>query len=161
MNKIIAIEQAIKVSHKLKMQNKSIVLAGGCFDILHTGHMEFLRRAKLHGDVLFVMLESDETIKRLKGNQRPLNNQQHRANVLSSLESVDYIIMLMPLKNDDEYDKVVVNLKPDILATTKNDKFLKHKKRQAEKIGAKVVSVIKRIPDTSTTNLLSTFKQGV
>ncbi len=67
MNKIISTEQAIKLSEKIRNEGKTIALAGGCFDILHIGHIEYLANAKKHGDVLFVFLESDENIKKIKG----------------------------------------------------------------------------------------------
>lgn len=153
MNKILTIQQAIEVSQKLKNQNKKIVLAGGVFDILHSGHIAFLLHAKKQGDFLFVFLESDEKVKLAKGEKRPINIQQKRAAILSSLPSVDYVILLPFLKENKEYDDLVAKIKPDIIATTKDDKNIQHKKRQAEAIGAKVVEVIELIPNLSTTLL--------
>ena len=66
MKKIINIKDAIKVSQKLRKQNKTIVLAGGFFDILHTGHIKFLEKSKKHGDYLFVLLEDDKKAREVK-----------------------------------------------------------------------------------------------
>lgn len=153
MNKIIKIDAAIKLANKLKEQDKTIVIAGGCFDILHPGHILFLEKAKQQADVLFVMLESDETIKLTKGNKRPIHTQKDRALVLATLNTVDYIILLPPLKKDRDYDNLLLKIKPTIIATTTGDPKKFHKERQAKLIGINVVEVIKRVRDKSTSNL--------
>ena len=117
----IKIDKAIEISNKLRKQGKSIVVAGGCFDILHVGHVRFLQSAKKLGDVLFVLLESDKNVKKLKGETRPINSQKDRAEILSSLKSVDYVVFLPRMKSDEDYDKLITCLKPNILATTEND----------------------------------------
>ncbi len=154
---IVEVEEAIKISDKLKKQGKSIVLAGGCFDILHVGHVRFLQSAREEGDILFVLLESDENIKKFKGEDRPINSQKDRAEILSSLRSVDYVVLLAHMKSDRDYDKLITCLKPNILATTENDPGGIHKLRQATLIGANVKEVTKRFEDKSTTILRKTI----
>lgn len=154
MSKVLSIDQAIKMSQEIRNQNKKIVLAGGCFDILHVGHIEFLRNAKKEGDVLLVFLESDESIKKIKGPERPINSQADRAKVLASLEIVDCVVLLPELKSNTEYDQLVSSIKPAIIAITKGDPGKSHKDRQAEKIGAKVVEVTDTVSNRSTTKLL-------
>ena len=153
MNKIINTEEAINIAKKLREQNKSIVLAGGCFDILHVGHIAFLEKAKKYGDSLFVLLESDKSVKDKKGPGRPINSQKERAIILSALRFVDYIVMLPYIAENEKYDKIVGTIKPLYLATTDKDPYVYHKKRQAKQIGAKVVFVGKIISDKSTTRL--------
>jgi len=153
MNKIINTEEAINIAKKLREQNKSIVLAGGCFDLIHAGHIVFLEKAKKYADSLFVLLESDQSVKNKKGNNRPVNNQKARAIVLSALSVVDFIVMLRGVTRNEEYDKIVSAIKPLYLATTTNDHYVYHKKRQAKQIGAKVVYATKRIYNKSTTKL--------
>lgn len=155
MDKIVDIKQAVLVSEKLKKHNKAIVLVGGCFDILHQGHIKFLEKAKKQGDFLFVLLESDEKITKIKGKNRPINQQRRRAEVLSKLKFVDFIITLPFFKADKDYDHLVFELKPDIIATTKGDPARFHKERQAKVLKIKVVDVIKRIPNQSTTRLIN------
>lgn len=153
MNKILNTKQAIELSNKLRKQGKSIVLAGGCFDILHIGHIKFLEEAKKKGDFLFVLLESDEKVKKLKGKGRPVNSQQDRASILTSLNQVDYVITLPIFKTNNRYKEMVIKIKPDIIATTRGDPCRKQKERQAKLVKARVINVIKRVPDKSTSRL--------
>lgn len=160
MKKIIRLKDAISVSKKLRHEGKTIVLAGGCFDILHIGHVRFLERAKRRGGILFVLLESDDNVRKLKGKDRPINSQKNRAIVLSALTSVDYVVQLSNLKTDADYDKVVYQIRPSIIATTTKDPNILHKKRQANQIKGKVIRVLKRISDQSTTRLAKLIEAG-
>lgn len=153
MNNILNIEQAIKTAQRLHKQNKSIVLVGGCFDILHVGHIALLEEAKKKGDILFVLLESDETVKNRKGNSRPLQTQEERARILSSLYFVDYVVLLPNRLTDKNYDDLVIGIKPAIIATTKGDLQRKHKERQARLINSVVIDVIEQVPNTSSSRL--------
>lgn len=154
MIKIVNILDAIEISKELKDEGKSIILAGGCFDILHGGHIEFLEKAKEKGDFLFILLESDETIRKIKGTDRPINTQTQRAKVLSALNIVDYIINIPCFKTDQEYTELVIQLKPDIIATTKGDPYRQQKEKQAVLINAKVIEVIEKVPNQSTSKLV-------
>lgn len=157
MNQILSTQQAIQVSQKLQENKEKLVLTGGCFDILHMGHFALLENAKKQGNVLMVLLESDEKIKKLKGELRPLHNQEQRARMLSSLRFVDYVILLPFLETDSEYDKLIEQLKPSVIAVTENDPYEKQKKRQAKKIGAQVREVTPYIPEKSTSQLMKTL----
>ncbi len=86
------------------LQNKreKVVLAGGCFDVLHPGHVIFLQKAKKEGDILVVLLESDEKVKRLKGDGRPIHTQEKRAENLSALKVVDFVVLLPFMKENSE-----------------------------------------------------------
>lgn len=151
MKTILSLNQAGTLSKTLKAQGKTIVLVGGCFDILHLGHIIFLEKSKARGDVLVILLESDQTISKLKGQGRPINSQNHRARVLAALKSVDFVIQLPPMTADKAYDKLIFKIKPDVLATTKGDKGIFHKKRQAKMTGAKLLQVTNIIAEKSTT----------
>lgn len=153
MRKILNSEQAIETAIKLRKDGKSIVLVGGIFDILHIGHINFLQKAKEKGKVLFVLLESDKNASRLKGPNRPINTQEARANVISALEAVSYVVMLPEMKNDDDYDRLVTRLQPTIIAVTRNDKNTEHKVRQAGKINSRVISVVSQIQNQSTSRI--------
>ena len=154
MNKILNLGQAVRVSQDIRKKNRKIVLAGGVFDILHVGHIKFLKNAKKAGDVLFILLENDINVSKSKGKNRPINNQQDRAEILSELSCIDYVVALPEMKNDNRYDILISQLKPDIIATTKPDPKLKHKLRQVKLVGAELKYVIKKIRDKSTTRLL-------
>ena len=96
----------------LKKQEKKIILANGCFDILHVGHIRYLTGAKNLGDVLIVALNSDESTRALKGNGRPITTEQERIEIISDLECVDYVTLFSELNMDN----VLLRLKPDVHA---------------------------------------------
>jgi len=122
------------------------VLTGGCFDILHIGHVRFLSEAKAMGDYLVVLLESDGNVKELKGTCRPVFSQKERAEMLSALGSVDLVVLLPTMQSDSDYLDLVMDIKPDIIAVTENDPNIKNKRRQAKKVEGK----LKIIPLTKT-----------
>jgi D-beta-D-heptose 7-phosphate kinase/D-beta-D-heptose 1-phosphate adenosyltransferase len=150
MNKIISIKEAKTIAKDFKKQNKKIIITGGCFDILHVGHMKLFNESKKQGDFLFVLLENDKTVKKLKGMGRPIYPQLERAEVLANLSSIDYIVMLNEMKNNEDYDNLITDLMPSVITTTENDPQAIHNERQAKKIGAKVLYVTKRINNKST-----------
>jgi FAD synthetase len=152
-NKIVTIEQAADIVNKIKRDAKTVVLAGGCFDLLHVGHIKFLQAAKKQGDYLFILLENDNTVSKLKGPQRPINIQSDRAEILAAFSDVDYIVTLTDISSNDDYDNIVLKLKPDFIAATQNDPQIIHKQRQAALVNAKVVFVTERIKNKSTTTL--------
>lgn len=137
----------------------ALVLVGGCFDILHPGHTQFLQNAKNTGEILLVMLESDESITKTKGAGRPIHSQKDRAQKLLEIPFVDYVLLLPTLKTNEDYYEMTKRLQPDIIAVTKGDPILLHKQKQAEEVGAKVVEVIERLPNHSTTNLIDNKTQ--
>ena len=110
-NKLKTWEEITSIIKGLKNQNKKIVFTNGCFDILHSGHVQYLTEAKELGDILILGLNSDSSVKRLKGNDRPINNEQERVIVLSALFSISYIVIF----EDDTPYKLINHIKPDIL----------------------------------------------
>jgi len=159
MKQILSVQEAIRTSNKLKNQGERIVLVGGCFDILHVGHVVFLESAKKKGDILFVFVESDQKVKLIKGKDRPIHTQQERAKVLAALRFVDYVILLPFFKKDSAYDELVKKLKPAIIAATKNDPEIYHKKRSAKLSGAKVVYATSYITNVSTSRIITQLSQ--
>lgn len=153
MSKIFSQYEDLKPIEKISGEPSNIVLVGGCFDILHIGHINFLKAAKKQGHTLIVLLESDEAIQKYKGPKRPINQQKNRAEILAELKSVDFIILLKGVLTDKDYDALVKKIKPAIIATTAQDPHLIHKKRQAKLTGAKVVDVINPVKGTSTTKI--------
>ena len=93
-----------------KLTGKKIVFTNGCFDIIHVGHVRYLTAAKSFGDVLIVGLNTDESVKKLKGESRPINNQDDRAEVLLGLKAVDYVIFF----GERTAENLIAEVKPDI-----------------------------------------------
>jgi rfaE bifunctional protein nucleotidyltransferase chain/domain len=153
MKRIIDIEQAIKLSRKLRKEGKTVILAGGCFDVIHLGHIKFLEAAKKTNGILFIILESDESVRKIKGAHRPIHSQDDRARVLAGIRFVDYVIKIPELVGNDAYDKLVTRINPTTIAVTKDSTALEHSRRQAKKINAELVEVIGHIPEKSTTRI--------
>ena len=134
----------------MNQEKKKIVLVGGCFDILHFGHISFLKNAKKLGDYLIVLLESDENVKRLKGEGRPIHNQNQRKEMLESLSSVDEVHILPPISGNDAYYAIINSIQPDVIAYTQDDPIAHHKIKQAELVGARAEAIPKiNTPSTS------------
>jgi D-beta-D-heptose 7-phosphate kinase/D-beta-D-heptose 1-phosphate adenosyltransferase len=125
------------------------------------GHIVFLEKAKKLGDELVVLLESDETIRKNKGNNRPINNQENRAKMLMSLKVVDEVVKLPEMKTDEEYFNLIRNIKPSVIAITDGDKRISQKKEQAKTVGAKLVIVTKLIPQQSTSRVIEIITQDL
>lgn len=141
MNNIISFEQTKTLGEELQRQGKYVVLTGGCFDLLHIGHITLLEKAREQGDILIVLLESDKRITKLKGSDRPLHTQRQRAHMLSSLRPVDYIILLPDSMTDADYDAVVKQLQPAIIATTQGSDSMQYIQEQANMVGAGIFLV--------------------
>lgn len=97
--------------HEEVLHRKKVVFTNGCFDILHTGHVTCLAKARQMGDLLVVGLNSDDSVRRLKGAERPVNDEHSRALLLAALEAVDYVTIF---EEDTPYN-LICQVKPDIL----------------------------------------------
>jgi D-beta-D-heptose 7-phosphate kinase/D-beta-D-heptose 1-phosphate adenosyltransferase len=108
---IKTLEEIALLSSELKKRGKKVVFTNGCFDILHVGHVKYLEEAKSYGDVLILGLNSDESVRRLKGESRPVNSEDDRAYILASLEAVDYVVKFY----DDTPYELIKAVQPHIL----------------------------------------------
>jgi glycerol-3-phosphate cytidylyltransferase len=102
--------EASEVIEKLKEQGKKVVFTNGCFDILHVGHLRYMNEAKELGDILVVGVNSDDSVRRLKGPTRPINNENDRAEMLCGLKAVDYAVIF----TEDTPNNLIGELKPNI-----------------------------------------------
>ena len=130
--------------------SRTIAFTNGCFDILHRGHVELLEKAKKYADYLVVGLNSDESVRRLKGNDRPYVNQDDRAFVLSRLEAVDVVCIF----EEDTPIELIKRVQPDYLIKGGDYKVEQIVGREiVEALGGKVLT-IPLVPGRSTTNIL-------
>ncbi|MCH3698023.1 D-glycero-beta-D-manno-heptose-7-phosphate kinase [Campylobacter lari] len=141
-DKIKSKEELVKL-----LQNQKVVFTNGCFDIIHYGHIKYLEKAKKLGDILVVGLNSDESIKRLKGNLRPINLEFQRACMLASMYFVDYVVIF----NEDTPYELIEFLKPDVLVKGADYK-------DKEVVGSNLVKKVELIDfedGFSTTNIIN------
>lgn len=145
-NKVISLEEFLKIRQRAKKQMKTVIFTNGCFDLLHVGHIKLLKKAKSLGDILIVGLNSDSSIKKLnrepsrrdKDDKRPILPQKDRAEILSSLESVDYVCIF----NEQTPLNLIRNILPDVLVKGADYKMTQIVGREEVlKNGGKVVTV--------------------
>ncbi len=155
--KLCSVESLVKELEQLHKQKRKIVFTNGCFDVLHRGHIEYLEFCRSHGDVVVVGLNSDSSVKIIKGPDRPINNQQARAAVLSALEMVDYITLF------DEPDplNLIKKVKPDVLVKGQDwEKKGVIGREFVESIGGKVVlaPIVEGESSTTTINKMKSLE---
>jgi rfaE bifunctional protein nucleotidyltransferase chain/domain len=151
--KIKARKELLRIIKDLKAKGKRIVFTNGCFDLLHVGHVRYLEEAKALGDVLVVGVNSDTSVRKLKGPERPILPEAQRAEILSGLGCVDYVTLF------DEIDplKLIASLHPDVLA--KGGDWAKEQivgREEVERSGGEVF-VIPFVKRASTSNLIETI----
>ena len=153
-NKIVSLEELARVVADLKKKNKKIVTTNGCFDLLHLGHVRCLKKARSLGEILILGLNSDESVKKIKGQKRPLNNQEARAECLAELICVDYVSIF----NDDSPEEFLKIVQPDIHVKGRDyeEKPIKEKEL-VESSGGKVV-LIDIVEGYSTSDLIEKIR---
>ena len=140
----------------LKAEGKKIVFTNGCFDILHVGHVRYLKEAKALGDILILGLNSDCSVKSLKGSNRPINNESDRAEVLSALKAIDYVVIF----DEKTAENIVGEVKPDIYAKGGDYSIdtLPEAKIVAEHGGKTVL--LQLVDGKSSTNIINKCKEN-
>jgi D-beta-D-heptose 7-phosphate kinase/D-beta-D-heptose 1-phosphate adenosyltransferase len=150
MGKIVKLDQLIKIRKMAKRNRQNVVFTNGCFDILHRGHVECLRKAKTFGNLLIVGLNSDSSVKKLKGPKRPIVPQEDRAAILASLEMVDYVYVF----DEETPHRIISALIPDVLV--KGGDYKKKQivgKEVVESHGGKVLT-IEEVKAKSSKNII-------
>lgn len=109
-NRVLPIESVVSLVEKAKAEGKAIVTTNGVYDFLHAGHLEYLEQARALGDMLIVILNTDASVRRIKGPQRPINEEQDRALVMAGLRCVDYVTFF----DEDTPNEVLAKIKPTI-----------------------------------------------
>ena len=110
MGRLVSQKEIIEIVRKGQTEGKTFVATNGCFDILHVGHVRYLQKTKALADYSIVMLNSDKSVKMIKGEDRPINNEQDRAELLSALSCVDYVVLF----EEKSPAALLEAIKPDI-----------------------------------------------
>ena len=148
---LISRKLASEIVENQKVNGKKIVFTNGCFDILHVGHLTYMNEAKAQGDILIVGVNSDESVRRLKGLSRPINTEKDRAELLSGLKAVDFTVIF----DEDTPMELIDELKPSI--HVKGGDYKKEDLPETvivEKHGGEV-RILKFVEGKSTTNIIN------
>ena len=150
MGQVVSRKEILNIINDFKKQGKTTVFTNGCFDILHIGHVRYLKESARQGDILIIGLNSDSSVKRLKGETRPINNESDRAELLSELNFVDYIVIF----EEDSPVNLLDEIKPDIY--TKGADYTVETLPEAKTViknGGKI-EFINLVEGKSTTNVI-------
>lgn len=154
--KIVYSRDEIKsIREQLKKENKKVVFTNGCFDLIHSGHVDYLVKAREMGDVLILALNTDVSIKRIKGDKRPILKQDERAFIVSNLKPVDYVTFF----NEDTPAEIIDELIPDILVKGADWSIEKIVGRATVESNGGEVKTIKFVNDQSTSNIIKIIKE--
>lgn len=149
-SKIVSLDTMVGIRRELRRQGRVLVFTNGCFDILHIGHVDYLAFARQQGDALVIGLNSDASVRRLKGNPRPLVPQADRALMLAALEAVDHVLIF----EEDDPRRVLTELLPDVLVKGSDWAHQVVGRDIVEAAGGKVV-LAPLTEDRSTTRLVN------
>jgi rfaE bifunctional protein nucleotidyltransferase chain/domain len=153
MIKLNSLDEIISLRNNFKQINKTVVFTNGCFDILHSGHVDYLNKAKSFGDILIVGLNSDKSVKSIKGEKRPIICEIDRAFLLLNLKSVDYVVLF----DEDTPDILIKAIIPDVLvkgADWELEKIVG--KKEVEEAGGRVERV-EFVSQLSTSRIINTI----
>jgi len=150
MGQVVSADELAHARQRWREERRTVVFTNGCFDIVHRGHIEYLTKAKALGDILIVGVNSDESVRRIKGNGRPIVPQEDRAFIVANLAPVDYVCIF----TEDTPLNIITHLLPDVLvkgADWKVDDVVG--KDVVEQHGGRVVT-IEFTPNQSTTRII-------
>ena len=152
-NKIKTVEELKKIVGALRSSGRKIVFANGCFDLIHAGHTRYLQGARALGDILILGINSDRCVKMLKGNGRPLQPDSERAEILASLECVDYVLVF----DAPTVDGILQELKPNVHAKGTDYTEESVPERQTVHNYGGRVAITGDVKDHSTRDLIQTI----
>lgn len=155
MSSIKTREEIKKIRVQLKSEGKKVVFTNGVFDLIHSGHVDYLVKAKEMGDVLILALNSDSSVKRIKGNKRPILEQNERAFIVSNLKPVDYVTFF----EEDTPAEIISDLIPDVLVKGADWAIDKIVGREIVEANGGEVKNIKFINEQSTSNIIKIIKE--
>ena len=144
-----------KIRKQLKQQNKKVVFTNGCFDLIHSGHVDYLVKAKEMGDILILALNSDSSIRNIKGDKRPILKQDERAFIVSNLKPVDYVTFF----EEDTPAEIINELIPDVLVKGADWEIDNIVGREIVETNGGEVKTIKFVNNQSTSNIIKIIKE--
>jgi D-beta-D-heptose 7-phosphate kinase/D-beta-D-heptose 1-phosphate adenosyltransferase len=156
-SKILSPVELLGVRTRLRAEGRKLVFTNGVFDLLHVGHVRYLEQARELGDILLVAINSDRTVRELKGDGRPLTNEAERAEILAAMRAVSYVTIF----DDISPRTLITNLRPDVLVKG-GDYALDeiHGREEVEAAGGRVIS-LPFIAGASTSRIIERMKRGV
>lgn len=156
MGQLLRRENVADFVKKLHQSGKTVVVTNGCFDILHVGHVRYLQKTKSFADYMIVLLNSDKSVRNIKGPTRPINDEQDRAEVLNALACVDYVVMF----DEDSPANLIDEIKPDIY--TKGADYTMETLPEADIMRKNNIKVefIEFVAGKSTTNTINKMKES-
>jgi rfaE bifunctional protein nucleotidyltransferase chain/domain len=157
MGEILSRNDLLQVRKRLKAEGKRVVFTNGCFDIIHRGHVDYLTKAKAQGDVLIVGLNTDSSVQRLKGPDRPVVEEADRAVVLAALAIVDYVCLF----DEDTPYELIRALVPDILVKGADWSVTDIVGKDVVEGAGGSVRTIEFLPNRSTTKIIQKIAQTV
>jgi len=150
-SKLVSQEKLAALCRRLRQQGRKIVFTNGVFDILHMGHITYLSKAKSLGDILIIGLNTDASVRKIKGPKRPINKQSDRAGVLSALEVVDYIVYFA----EETPARIICQVRPDVLVKGADYKISEIVGADFVKSYGGIVKRVKLLPGRSTSRIVS------
>jgi D-beta-D-heptose 7-phosphate kinase/D-beta-D-heptose 1-phosphate adenosyltransferase len=154
IEKILSPEQMLRERKRLRAADKRLVFTNGVFDLLHVGHVRYLEQARALGDALLVAINSDRTVRELKGLDRPVFNEAERAEILAALRCVDYVTVF----DNISPRSLITELLPDVLVKGGDYQLDQiHGREEVEAAGGKVIS-LPFVEGTSTTTLIERIR---
>lgn len=156
LGQVVSQDQLILHVAERKRNGQRVVFTNGCFDLLHPGHIRLLEEARARGDALIVAINSDASVQRIKGNSRPVNPENERAEILAALEAVDYVTVF----DEPTPQKLIARALPDVLVKGSDwglDEVVG--RAEVEAAGGRVISIPLE-PGHSTTNLIERIRNS-
>ena len=153
MGEVVKKDELIKIVANLKKEGKKVVFTNGCFDILHIGHVRYLKASSKCGDVLIVGLNSDKSVRAIKGETRPINTENDRAELLSELNFVDYVVIF----DENSPSKLLEEIKPTIYTKGADYTLETLPEAKVAKENNIEVKFIELVQGKSTTNIIKTI----
>lgn len=152
---LVARKDIAKFCEILRQGGQKVVFTNGCFDILHAGHVTYLEAAKAQGDVLVLGLNTDESVRQLKGPERPINSELDRAKVVGGLKAVDYVVLF----GEQTAEAVIAEVKPDVYVKGGDYTLDTLPEAQIVQSYGGRVAFIDMVEGRSTTNIINKIKK--